>query len=385
MSLTLRFGRDRQWDAPWSTEPQWQRIGPVGHQPLDDPAAAVAAALEDPLEFPPLKSAVIPGDRVAIAVGPDLPDRDRLLAGLLMVLDEARVDPADVTICYSPDEPIADGEPGSRLAKAQHVVHRPDEPTSMSYLAASAAARPIYFLRALCDADVVIPLGCTRPRPATCRTARGTSLFPIFSDRETQQRWQDEPEAGLGVDEAAEAAWLLGAQFAIEVIPGPGESVLQVIAGDREGVGRRSSQLAHAVWSKKLEHRVDTVVATLAARTRPTRWRDVATAVENISAIVNPDGIVVLCTDLGGVPAESPLELPADLRVYLVSDAPGDEVESCGLVPLESNEELARLVERLEGGVILEDADRIVVELANAASGEERGTSLVLKVKSPDG
>ena len=36
--------------------------------PLDDPAAAVAAAVSDPLEFPRLQDATIPGDLVVLAV-----------------------------------------------------------------------------------------------------------------------------------------------------------------------------------------------------------------------------------------------------------------------------------------------------------------------------
>src|SRR2546422_769894 len=38
-----------------------------------DPAAAVAQALDEPLEFPPLAAGIVPGDRVAIAVDSAVP------------------------------------------------------------------------------------------------------------------------------------------------------------------------------------------------------------------------------------------------------------------------------------------------------------------------
>ena len=36
---------------------------------LDDPAGAVVAALQDPMGYPPLARAVVPGDRVVITAG----------------------------------------------------------------------------------------------------------------------------------------------------------------------------------------------------------------------------------------------------------------------------------------------------------------------------
>ncbi len=403
MPAFLEFGRDRRWPAPWREEHQWRRLAPRCAEPLTDPAAAVAAAVEDPLEFPPLKRALIPGDRVAIAVAPGLPQTPELVAGLLVVLEEAQVRLEDVTICQAAGEAELSGRSGSLLEKARQFIHRPGEREAMSYLAASATARPIYFPRVLCDADVVIPLGCHRPVASSSTSETGDALFPTFSDQATQQRLQHSSCGSVEIEEAAEAAWLLGVQFAVEVVPGARGSVLQVIAGDREAVRRHSRRLSETVWKTRIAHRVPAVIATVGTPQRNTTWQEVTHAIERLAPIVDPGGAIVLCTDLADAPTDRLLddprddargdtvasgvrhgaeastdgcrseenqcasalaELPRELRVYFVSQLPGDVVESTGMIPVSSHQELARLVSRFEGGLVVEDADRLVVELA---------------------
>ena len=57
--------------------------------PLEDPAAAIAAAVAEPLGFPPLSRTLVPGDRVAIALHHNVPCGGQLIAGLLNLLSES--------------------------------------------------------------------------------------------------------------------------------------------------------------------------------------------------------------------------------------------------------------------------------------------------------
>ncbi len=390
---TLSFGRSQCWPAEWLEGPAWRRIAPSGPTPLDDPAAAMAAALEDPLEFPPLKRAVIPGDRIAVAVAPGVPQARELIAGLLSVLSEANVPPEDVTVCHAQDRATLVGPRGGLLERAHQMVHRPDDPSGLAYLAASAAAHPIYFPRVVCDADVVIPIGWRLPMPAHRPASHVDALFPTFSDAATQRRvWERHSEATdamsvpsegpAALDEAEEAAWLLGVQFAVEIVPGPRGSVLQVVAGDREAVRRESSRLCRSVWTRSVDGPIPAVVASVAHADRKATWGDVVEVVARLEPLMEPEGAVVICTDLAEAPEESdvarlspylgnpqdPRETDAARRVYLVSELPEAVVDSLGFIPVAASEELARLVRQLGGGLVVEYADQMVLEPTPASS-----------------
>ena len=390
---TLSFGRSGRWPAEWLKAPAWRRIAPSGPTPLDDPAAAIAAALEDPLEFPPLRRAVIPGDRIAVAVAPGVPQVRELIAGLLSVLAEANVPPEDVTICHAQDRPTLTGPAGGLLERAHQMVHRPEDPSGLAYLAASAAAHPIYFPRVVCDADVVIPIGWRLPTPIHRPDAHVDALFPTFSDAATQRRIREGrsetpemdvfPRDGLAaLDEAEEAAWLLGVQFAVEVVPGPRGSVLQVVAGDRESVRRESSRLCRSVWRREVDGPVPAAVASVAHADRKATWGDVVEVVARLESIVEVGGAVVICTDLAEAPEENevarltpylgilddPRSVEAARRVYLISELPESVVESLGLIPVAASEELDRLVNQLGGGLVVEHADQMVLEPTPASS-----------------
>src|SRR5262245_31261624 len=79
-------------------------------------AAAARAALEAPLEYPPLASAVVPGDRVAIALGRDVPQAADVVGTALEALLAAGVEAGDVTIVSA--EPMSDAVHDAALAAA---------------------------------------------------------------------------------------------------------------------------------------------------------------------------------------------------------------------------------------------------------------------------
>src|SRR5258708_5996721 len=69
---------------------------------LSDPAAAVRAALEQPLDFPPLRRALTPDDQVVIAVDEQVPQLPRLLVPILEHVRSAGVAAEAITLLCLP-------------------------------------------------------------------------------------------------------------------------------------------------------------------------------------------------------------------------------------------------------------------------------------------
>lgn len=284
-----------------------------GAAPPVDVAAAVADALQRPLDFPPLAAAAVPGDRVVIALERAVPQAAAVVSGIVGVLLESGVDPGDVTIVLAENGVDVEPDPRSLLpddVREQIAVfsHQGNRSSELAYLAATRDGRPIYINRLLCDADVVIPVGSVRLETQPDYIGVHGSLFPGFSDSQTRQRFSL-PAAAQWVthrrqrsDEAAEAAWLLGVQFTVQVVPGGSDSLLHVLAGEASAVARAAQQVCHAAWQRTVPGRADLVVAAIDGGPQHQTWENVGRALYAASRVVSDEGDIVICCDLRRLP-----------------------------------------------------------------------------------
>jgi lactate racemase len=185
MSQKLRYGTG---STLWIDIPADSLVADFSRVPgdvLDDPSAAVSAALLDPIGYPSIARTVVPGDRVVIALDPAVPRADAVVAGVLDALMHTAVLAEDIVVLttragrgdrYRTGRlPLADGD-------VTTIVHDPDDKANLAYLAASKHAEPIYLNRQLCEADVIIPIGLSRPRRSLGYTGLHGGLYPVFSD-----------------------------------------------------------------------------------------------------------------------------------------------------------------------------------------------------------
>ncbi|HPM83015.1 MAG TPA: lactate racemase domain-containing protein [Candidatus Anammoximicrobium sp.] len=369
-------------------------------KPLDDPAAGVAAALADPLDYPPLQKATTPGDRVVLAIDRGVPQLDAVVAGAVHALLDSRVLPEDITLLMAPEEngirrPKPTNALATEIAAAIRIAeHDPQNHADLTYLAASKENRPIYIHRQLFDADLVLPISCLRPRRVLGRLGVHGGLFPTFSDAKTRERFQSPAAARSPVqrhrrrDEVEEAAWLLGVQIVLQVVPGAGGAVLHVLAGKPEAVAKRGRQLCDAAWLCRLPRRASLVLASIAGGRHEQSWENFARALSAALAAVADDGVIVLCTDLRCPPGPA-LQLlsllndaPETLReirrartsdavsasllvearertqVYLLSGLDGETVEDMGLGYISNEDEIGHLCQQFDSCLLLADAHR---------------------------
>src|SRR5262249_18529172 len=98
MAGSVRHGIDHQFELDLPDDRLIARCGVPAVQPLEDVRAATRQALEQPLGFPPLAQAVLPGDHVVLALDRDVPDPGPVLAGLFDCLVASGLSPSDITL-----------------------------------------------------------------------------------------------------------------------------------------------------------------------------------------------------------------------------------------------------------------------------------------------
>ena len=241
MTASVRMGIDQKLERDLPADRLIARCGVPAAEPLGDVRLATRRALQQPLGFPPLAQAVVPGDRVVLALDRDVPEAGPILAELFDCLLERGLSAADITL-------LAAGPPGATIESAKALLpaeyrdaaavvrHDPDDRNQLSYLAVASDDEPIYLNRLLCDADFVVPIGCLRCQPALDYHGVYGGLFPTFSGRVTQGKPKGAGSKGARQpsrtrDRTQEVGWLLGVQFVVQVVPGANGQVASVLAG----------------------------------------------------------------------------------------------------------------------------------------------------------
>lgn len=276
--------------------------GPEGLDP-SGVADAVAGALERPREFPAFRELFVPGDRVAIAIDPDVPTSSGILDVLIEVLAGAGVERETITI-VSPAALEGPGTPGGSVE-----IHDPDDRSRIAYLASTREGRRVYLNRSLTDADVVVPVGLLRPDPDLGYRGPWSVLFPGLSDRPTMMSLRGDggsgaPEADRGrraarLEESAEVSWLLGAQFHLGLVPAR-TGVLEVVAGHDVAVRARGIAAIDEHWTMQAPARAELVIAGVGGSGGGATLEDLAMALETAAGLVRRGGRVIVLSRASG-------------------------------------------------------------------------------------
>lgn len=356
-------------------------------------------ALLNPLDYPALNESVFAGDKIAIALQNGLPSPQIVLTGLLQRLFETGIEAGDIVVVAGAKLASELGLDAEQIDAAMNelaneapeptciqlagfqvnlLVHNRLAQTSVSYLAANEAGDPIYMNRYLVDADVVLPVGFPL---ANCEDAQD-SLYPEFSTDKTLARFtsgdlnrsEKDSEIQLAND-------TLGSFFAVQVIEGPGGGIVRVVSGARDLVQAESRKIADQVWSYHGPTNCEMVVATIESTAGKPTWEDFVQAVIAASHISSTASPIVVWSDLVDRPnkqirqallaqfdSDSERRLtPAQMKfadvlqshpIYLHCRLSRNEVEAMGLGFLDTAEQINRIAESKDRGVVLRDAHK---------------------------
>lgn len=403
MTLQMRYGAHGRLTVEWPSSMEVVDHSSLPTGPLDDPTEAALEALARPLDHPPLADSVVAGDRIVVVVEPGTPRAAEITAAVMRTLVEAGHAPEALTLLWAPADG-ADAPPSGRIdaryaAQISVVRHDPDDSPSLAYLAALKDAEPVYLNRAICDADFVLPIGVARPSRSLGYLGRFGGVYPAFSNRETQVRLR--PAIGKGravrqrrmVDAADQVAWLTGAQFAVQVVPGSGAEVQAVLAGLDTSVSRATRQACDELWRHELAAPVAMVVVGLGGDPGQQTWNNAARALLPALKAVADQGTIVLATELSerpgpalrrcgrwqedeplpsrrkldrepdAVPARMLLAARQRARVYLLSKLPRRTAESLGVICIDEPADVQRLGSRHSSCLLLGDAQFAAVTL----------------------
>jgi nickel-dependent lactate racemase len=405
--IRLNYGNQKQFEVEIDSERLVAE--PSAPQPNHRFKSELATALQRPIDFPSVEQAVIPGDRVTVALERHTPGSASLVAGIWKALSPRGID-ADRFVVIQPATRMASDLPDPRAELPEEIreqvhwiLHDPTRRDRCVYLAATATGERVYLAREVVDADFLISVGPIVFDPLMGYRGTNSVFYPGLSSVEAMQRTQGQGHLELGPEEVRplrelidEIGWLLGNPFTVQVIPAAAGGVSRVLAGVCEPVFTQGKKLLMEQWLVEVDERPDVVIAAIDHEVGPHGWEHLGAAVEVARGLVARGGKIVILSDLNAELSEG-LELirsgqsardairplrkqtPPDLicatqlaaaadwaRIYLLSGLADDVVDELFLTPISDESEVRRLLN--------DDSRCLFLEAAQFAYGAVRAT-----------
>lgn len=301
----------------------------------------VRDALGAPLDFPPVVDATVPGDRIALAADPNVPGLSSVLQACVEILGRRTGQPPDVVLWREATSRQIAALKQTLGDTAEVHRHAPDDRSQLSYLAADAAANPIYLHRILVDADFVLPIIASR-RMDRSAGQDPTGLFPHFADSDSRRRFLESASGSAAAEDPLEVDWLLGIQVMVSVcadaegMPGAVRAGTPArIQAETAGEGSTGGEPAAMV------------VASLDGDATQQTWANATRAISAARRHVTAGGTIVLWSAIADPPpddwAATIDDVLAEHRVLAHSRIDRDTIEGLSLGFVEGRDELRRL------------------------------------------
>ena len=296
----------------------WEYTFGPNQAPGGDAAERAATATGQPIDFPPLAAAIVPGDSVALAVDPNVPELVEVVRGLTKVLRTAGAEKIDVVLWDEADESSLAALRSSIPDLTSVQRHNSRDRESLRYLAADEAALPIYLNRTIVDADFVLPVFANRPLDRVCQFDPA-GVFPVLADSATRIRHRDNPlqdavgdapREPAGPDDGADAAaidaedagppigWMLGVQLVVTVSSDAFGRAGQIVAGTPDAVRKQQPVAADPSSAEDFPPRSELTIASLDGDAQQQTWANAARALASATRYVQPGGTILLWTEI---------------------------------------------------------------------------------------
>lgn len=397
ISQCLRYGEAKRFPVDLPSG----RIVRIHKAPVEaaDFADQVRRQLHGPLDFPALELAIVPDDRIVIALDRNTPGAAQIVAELWSVFARRSIQPHDVTI-LQPASWKSGKLADPRVLLPENVrdtvcwqIHDATDKSRETYLANSAGGERIYLARDVVEADFVLPVGTIGFDPLLGIRSASSAVFPGLSNVEALSKTRGQEHTELRPEDERplrqlqdEVAWLLGIQCGLQVLPAAHGQPAGAIFGALDATATAARLWLTQNWHVQIPQRCEVVVASVDVNSTGATWEQIGAAVQAARNLVQRGGKIIVLSDLTAEPtegfdflrqSETPrealkplrLESPPDLipasrlasaadwaNVYLLSGLANDVVEGLFVTPLASEQEVARLLELGGSCLFLEGA-----------------------------
>ncbi len=405
----VEFPGDFVWQVPSELQGQVELLRRSSANVSESPLAErLDLAMNAPHLDVRLSQLVTPGDRVTLAIDPHTPSLIPLLAMVLseLVRFEAEL-PESFIVLPAHAAKIAEAIRASvaeveALREIKVILHNATDRSAIAYLGANEVGEPIYMARALAEADVVIPIfaadGGETGRPGNAarflhRYFAGTIIAEPDKDREPRKRKPErepKPSPKQSARDAEEAYWQLGVLYGMVVSAGAGGEADCIIAGAEPLLDKAIAD-AQRNWICPAIAPAGLVIAEVSGGVDQQNWGSVARALQLAKELTEPNGIIVLLSDLaegeisrramraatrGSEAHSQPGEdhgvsaFAVALKsvrganpVFLRSQLSEEATEDLRMGFVSKPAELSRLVERQPRCILIRDAQHVQIDL----------------------
>jgi hypothetical protein len=241
-------------------------------------AELLAKRIAEPLEFPPVLKSVIAGDTIAIAVAHGTTKGTAIALLMVDFLIANGHEPECIKLVFS----SASDLPSSDWSTCPVELFDPADELQQAWLFAGVDDQSIYVCRTLFDADVVIPIGSffgATPRDSIC---------PDFCTSETRKHLMSlrDIEADATINMINEQ---LGIFWQINVLAGPGDSIVDILVGQRRAVLYFGLMRLEEIWAVEIKQPAPLVIATIESDAEQT-WDQALAALTVADRVVSDDG-----------------------------------------------------------------------------------------------
>lgn len=297
-------------------------VGPLEIQsvpPLDDPEAAVVAALASPIGSPPLAE-VARGKKTACILACDItrPVPNRTLLGpTLRVLHESGLKREDILILIATGlhRPSTEAERvemfGEEIVQQYRIEdHHGTHLDEHTYLGTTPRGIPAWIDTRYLQADLKITTGLIEPHLMAGYSGGRKLICPGIAALETVKLWHgpmllEHPKADCGFlegnpvhEENTRIALMAGCDFIVNVTLDKDRQITSVVAGDMQAAFLEGVRFIENVVKAPVREEVDVVVTSSAGYPLDTTFYQAVKGLTGCLPIVKQGGTIVLAASL---------------------------------------------------------------------------------------
>ncbi|MDR1520778.1 MAG: nickel-dependent lactate racemase, partial [Planctomycetota bacterium] len=272
--------------------------------------AAVARALREPIESPPLRELVGPGEKIAIITSDitrPLPSY-QVLPAVLDELAAAGVDMNDVVVVFAlgVHRKHTEGEMRRLVGDAsfERVRCLDGDPADAVHLGVTGSGTPVDIARPVAEADKRIGLGNIEYHYFAGYSGGAKAIMPGVSTRAAIQANHSRmvlPEAAAGRLEdnplrldIEEAMRFCPLHFIVNVVLNEKKEIIRAVAGHHRAAHREGCRFLDSLYRVGIRRRADIVIASQGGFPKDINLYQTQKALDNAKHAVRDGGIIIL-------------------------------------------------------------------------------------------